>query len=385
MKKEERQEFYSIDKLIASDLNAKYYVGYGERSNGKTYQVLHLMLFGFHKKVNGTKIDWNGFLDDESQGAIVRRYDEDFRGGNGQKYFKAFYDSELTGNLISERTKGKYNYIQFRNGEWRLCHVNDDGEIDLRHPKPFCYKYSINAVEHSKGGSDDKVRYILFDEFIARTGYLVNEFENLMNVFSTIIRQRDNVRIFFMGNTVNKYCPYFNDMGLFRVKTQRQGTIDVYRYGDSPLEIAVEFTDSPTKKKKSDVYFAFDNPKLKMITSGAWEIDIYPHCPIKFFQCDIQYIYLIKFDDELLQCEIVYRDDRLFTFIHRKTSEIQKDKFTVIYQQDYNPLPNYTRRINKPRTTLEQRIWSFFVNEQVYYQDNEVGEVVRNYLIWCKS
>ena len=35
-----------------------------------------------------------------------------------------------------------------------------------------------------------------------------------MNVLSTIIRDRENIKIFMLGNTVNKYCPYFDEMGL---------------------------------------------------------------------------------------------------------------------------------------------------------------------------
>ena len=31
-----------------------------------------------------------------------------------------------------------------------------------------------------------------------------------------------------------------------------------------------------------DVYFAFNNPKLQMITSGAWEMAIYPHNKVKY-------------------------------------------------------------------------------------------------------
>ena len=67
------------------------------------------------------------------------------------------------------------------------------------------------------------------------------------------------------GNTVSQYCPYFADMGINRVKQMKKGTIDIYRYGDSGLEIAVEYADFPEAnksgkiRKKSDVYFAFND------------------------------------------------------------------------------------------------------------------------------
>ena len=90
------------------------------------------------------------------------------------------------------------------------------------------------------------------------------------NILSTIIRQRDDVKIFLCGNSINKVNPYFTEMGLTKAKNQAKNTIDVYTYGNSDLKVAVEYTGdvNTTGKslKGSDKYFAFDNPKLKMIT-----------------------------------------------------------------------------------------------------------------------
>ena len=45
--------------------------------------------------------------------------------------------------------------------------------------------------------------------------------------------------------------------------------------------------------------------------------------------------------------------------------------------------PNYKRKITKPTNNLERKIAEHFVKDKVFYADNEVGEIVRNYLIWC--
>jgi hypothetical protein len=212
-----------------------------------------------------------------------------------------------------------------------------------------------------------------------------------MNVLSTIIRDRDNVKIFMMGNTVNQYCPYFAEMGLTHIKEMKKGDIDVYEYGESGLTVAVEYTDSPNKEgKKSDKYFAFNNPKLSMITGGAWEIAIYPHCPCKYKPRDVLYTYFIIFDREMLQCEIIFtKDERdndvLFTFIHRKTSELKDPDHELIYSPEYSPLPNRRRKITKPTDERERKIASFFGKDKVFYQDNTVGEIVRNYIMWCQK
>ena len=57
-----------------------------------------------------------------------------------------------------------------------------------------------------------------------------------------------------LGNTVNRYCPYFKEMGLAHIKEMKPGDIDLYRYGDSELTVAVEYTTP--KKNSPDEYFA---------------------------------------------------------------------------------------------------------------------------------
>ena len=105
---------------------------------------------------------------------------------------------------------------------------------------------------------------------------------------------------------------------------------------------------------------------------------------------NIIYKYYIVFDRNILQCEIVNikdenKNDLLFTYIHRKTTEIKEDGYSMVYSEESSPLPNHRKKITKPVTELEKRIVSFFVRDKVFYQDNEVGEVVRNYLNWCQS
>ena len=165
----------------------------------------------------------------------------------------------------------------------------------------------------------------------------------------------------------------------------QQGHIDVYSYGDTGLKVAVEWSDSPSKNgKASDVYFAFDNPRLKMITNGVWEMDIYPHCPSKYRPKDVAFIYFIIYESEVLQCEIVISDSDDFTFIHRKTGEIKKPNEDLIFELVPSSKPNKRTKITVPHDNIGKRILSYYARDKVFYQDNEVGEVVRNYLNACK-
>ena len=216
--------------------------------------------------------------------------------------------------------------------------------------------------------------------------YLPDEFVLFMNVLSTIIRERDNVKIFMLGNTVNQYSPYFNEMGIYKIKEMKPGTIDVYTYGTSGLKVAIEYCGTSQKnKKKSDIYFAFNNPKLQMITNGGWEIDIYPHLLKKYKPCDVLFTYFIQFNGDLLQCEIIELEDTMFTYIHRKTSPIKNIEEDLVFTTEWSDRENIRRKINKPYDKLGSKIYSFFQKEKVFYQNNQIGEIVRNYLNWCKE
>ena len=207
-----------------------------------------------------------------------------------------------------------------------------------------------------------------------------------MNVLSTIIRQRNNVTIYMLGNTVNKYCPYFKEMGLGHIEDMEAGKIDVYTYGNSKLKVAVERTKNHNiQGRKSDVYFAFDNPSLEMITGGAWELDLYPHCPRKYVDEDIVFKFFLVYNDQILQGEVVELDDCSFIYFHRKTGDIRHPDRDLIFSEEYDPRPNYVRNLRRSSLEAVRRISLFFRDSKVFYQDNDVGEIVRNYIMFCTT
>ena len=356
-----KQKFYSLKNILSK--NAQYNVIFGERSNGKTYAVLKYAL--------------ERYAQTGEQLAIIRRWQDDFTGKRGTTMFNAIVSNEEVAKL----TNGEWTDIYYYASKWYLCKYEDGKRVNSE--KPFAYGFAISTMEHDKSTAYPGITTILFDEFLTRTAYLPDEFVLFMNVISTIVRHRTNAKIFMLGNTVNKYCPYFKEMGLTHVKDMAPGAIDVYRYGDSELTVAVEYTMHNKGGKESDFYFAFDNPKLSMITGGAWEIDIYPHCPVKYSPGEVLFTYFIEFSGDLLQCEIVQHEDLFFTFIHRKTTELKHPDKDLIYTTDYSPRPNYKRNITRPLSEIEKKVTQHFLGDKVFYSDNEVGEIVRNYLIWC--
>ena len=358
-------KFYNLKSILKT--NSTYNMIIGERSNGKTYATLKHGIEQYFK--NGSQI------------AIIRRWQTDIRGNRASEVFKAL----LSNNEIYKISKGQYQGIHYYGGKYYLCNYGDNGKAIYNDNDVIAYPFSLSDTEHNKSISYPDIRMIIFDEFLTRQVYLPDEFILFMNTISTIVRERTDVKIFMLGNTVNKYSPYFEEMGLKNVKEQIQGTIDVYKYGNSKLKVAVEYCKASGKSKENSFYFAFDNPKLEMIKTGAWELDIFPHCPIKYKPKDILFIYFIEFGGELFQCEIVNKDNNIFTFIHEKTTPLKNSSNDLIYSLDFNPQLNYNRNIYITPSEITKKVKSFFIMDKVYYQDNNVGNTIANYLKACKG
>lgn len=357
-------KYYSLNKI--NKKNATYNVIFGERSNGKTYATLKQVL--------------ENYFIDGSQFAYIRRWSVDVQPKRMNNLFNAIIED----GYLEKLSGGKFTAIFYRTGRFYLCTYNDKGKPIYNEEDIIGYAFSLSENEHNKANSYPRVTTIIFDEFLTNKIYLPDEFMLFMNTVSTIVRQRTNVKIYMLGNTVNKFCPYFKEMGLTNILTMKQGTIDVYTYGETKLKVAVEYADSKKKFKKNNFYFAFNNPKLKMITGGAWELNIYPHAPVKWLPKNIIFTYFIDFNDSLYQCEIINKDDNVFTYIHEKTTPIKNPDKDIIYTLDYNPKINYNINILKPLNDYQNKITWFFTHDRVYYQNNNVGDAINNYLKICK-
>lgn len=356
-----KQKYYTTKEI--DKYNATYNVVFGERSNGKTYALLKKSL--------------ENYFNNKGQFAYVRRWKEDITGRRASELF-----SGINGNkVVSELTNGQYDAIHYFAGKFYACTYDANGKAVYSDSDIVGFAFALSDAEHDKSTSYPNVTSIIFDEFLTNRLYLNDEFVIFMNVISTIARRRTDVKIYMLGNTVNKYCPYFGEMGLTNILAQEQGSIDLYEYGESGLSVAVEYCSSTNAPNaKANKYFAFNNPKLEMITGGAWELAVYPHLPMKFKPKDIMLTYFIRFGDLTFQCEIIQKDDVVFTFVHPKTTPIKDSDNHIIYDLEHNPKQNYLRSIYKPKRKVHKRILYFYQHDLVFFSDNSTGDAINNYL-----
>lgn len=346
---------------------ALYRIIYGERSNGKTYGVL----------LECIKQWWeHGY-----QFAYVRRWPDDIKMRKMQQLFEAI----CANSEITKLTNGEWNGIKYQHGKFYFIATDTENGLVI-HDTPFCFTFSISAMEHDKSISYPGIMNIVFDEFISRQVYIQDEFALFMNLLSSLIRERDNVSIWMLGNTVSKDCPYFREMGLRHITKQQPGTIDTYSYSKNGQEmlIAVEYTQN-LAAKPSDKYFIFDNPKMDMITGGAWELAIYPHLFEKFKPDQISHMFFVVYREITLQCELIEGTKGFFIFVHEKTTPLQERDEDLIYSIEPSGNKNYRQNIMLPEYKIEQSLVKLIRADRICFQDNEIGEVFNDYLKWCRS
>ncbi len=357
-----KKQYYTLNRIL--EKNADYNIIIGERSNGKTYATLEKII--------------KDYVQDKKQGAYIRRWKDDILGKRGDNVFNSLVDN----GVVSKLTNGEYETIIYTKASWHFAKYDTETKRMKADKEPFCYAFALSDMEHDKSISYPNVYNIVFDEFLTRRYYLPDEFIIFMNVLSTIIRDRENIKIFMLGNTVNKYCPYFDELGIKNIDTMEQGTIDIYTFSNS-LSIAVEYCNETNKNKKSNKYFSFDNPRLNMITRGKWELAIYPHLPqgYRIKPNTIIFSFVIVFQNKKLTCEVVQQDDDIFLFVHNKTSEIKDNE--LVYTMDYTPYMNCRKTFLTPIDKIDKKIKMFFATNRVFYQSNDIGEIVHNYLLNC--
>lgn len=357
-------KYYSYTKI--DKIGATYNLIIGQRSNGKTYGACHKIL--------------ETYIKTGKPSAYIRRMDEMIK----PSYIQGLFDPHL--DYIDEATEHRYNRVVYRSHCFYLARIDEDDAGRFKKTaqdiNPFCRTYAISTAETTKGTDPGEMAYILFDEFITRQFYLANEFVKYQNLLSSIIRDRPNVKIYMLANTVSKHCPYFKDMGLYRIQHQEQGTIDVYTMGKTGTKIAVEYCSPSKATQKVSKYFAFDNPQLEMITKGTWEIALYRHAPEGLSKHPIILTFFVVYDGKTVQGDIYMYKDHPLIFWHPKTTPIKDPDNTVIYsedQSDGNPLHQMDLRAAPSRA--QKLIFELCRTRKTFFADNETGEVIAS---WAK-
>ena len=371
-----KDKHYTLTNILKKNANINMIIG--EKSNGKTYACKEYLI--------------KRYFEGMGKGAYIRRTDEDFKKGRGDAIFSDMIKNKNGVSLVEKYSKGKFNTIKYMVNGWYLgktyISINRKGEyvekVDYE-DKPFCYAFSVNNAEHTNGQSYLDITTIFFDEFTTTKNYLVDEFSLYNILLSNIIRDRDNVQILMCGNTVDRHCIYFREMGLNKILKMEKGTIDIYTFNvddGRQLTVAVEYCDTSVKSgKKSDLYFAFDNPTLKMIKKGDWDLNIYPHLKGRFIEDNVYSTFYVKYNDTWLKCFIYEYNDNIVLFFTPASKPIIAEDTIIFRNDDIIRKNDYRHLRNGGRQKIFKIIDQCFNLDRVYFATNECGDIIRKYLV----
>ena len=356
------------DRTKIDETGAQWRLIIGQRSNGKSYSVCKTIV--------------ENFIKEGKRAVYIRRYAEEIQPKNIQTLF----DPHIP--LIKELTGGEWNCVFYRANEFRLAYYDDEeGKITKKDEIAFCTTRAVNTWETTKGADLGHISLICYDEFCTRESYIRDEFICLMNLISSIVRNRKDCVIYMLANTVNKYCPYWTEFGIEGVDKMDQGEIRVYEYRNKKMKLAIEYcSTSNTTSEVNENFFAFENAQLQVIKTGEWEMAQYPRAPYKIYDEDIKGKFYLEFCGQLLCGEIVNPVERrhstdLFIFWHRQTKDIEIDNCTPFYSTQPTTSICHVRYLKDQPTDFHKLICNLIMKNHMYFADNEVGEVVRSFLM----
>lgn len=182
-----KQVHYNIDEIDKT--NANFYIIYGEKSNGKSYQVKH-------------KKGVEHYLETGKRFILLRRWREDISSLWIEQYF-ADVD-------VVKLTKGKYNCIvNYRRVLYFAIYDEKTGKT--KRFEKIGYVMALSTEQHMSSASFLDVDMIIYEEFFERGIYLAREPDRLSVFYSTIDRKRGTTKLYCVGNSITKVNPYMRD------------------------------------------------------------------------------------------------------------------------------------------------------------------------------
>jgi hypothetical protein len=317
---------------------------YSGRNRGKSYEVAMQCLAD-------AWYDGKMFM-------YVRRYEASVFQIEG--YFRDKID------LIQDMTDGEADGITYTKGELQFYKIVDSKRVYIRKVGYF--------IPLSKQGSHKSEQFpdcsrLLFEEVLTNEtpGYLPGEPERLMNLISTVSRNRKDFRVLLVSNTISIVNPYSKAWGLQFGKTKpgevrltklylekydKDGNEEYYLIAGHYLKNKDQLTKEDQAKKRNRVKTS--------IGSNKWdEARLFTTLDLKFMkQYEIIETVIFEWDDVMLQGSIVEvpvnvkdvyiyddtpeADTMPILYIRRKTSE--PHLYTRVYTNNSDRFDDYTTR-----------------------------------------
>lgn len=351
--------YYNLDEIDSK--NAQINLIYGERSNGKSYQVKH------KKAINPYIESITDSINERKRFMLIRRWKEEIKPEKIEQYF---LDVD-----IYKLTEGKYNCLSLYKGKIWLSNYNPEGKPQIKRGDYIGYVVALSTEQTYAGASYLDVENMIFEEFMARGSYLPHEPDKLMNLFSTVDRKRGTTRLWLVGNTISRVCPYIEEWGLHEILSeQKQGDINV-------IDIPTGFYDEEGKEETIKLALEYCKStgtsshvigKHKdMLNQGAWQSDPQPHLPLSYNEYDVMFRMMFKYGSFKFIAEYLFDNVKEYCwYIYPYKGEIKDD---ILVISDEVKLDRHWQRnvynIDIDNITLKRLLNTFRENNIFYSSD----------------
>ena len=320
---------------------------YGEKSNGKSYQLKH-------------KRAVKKYLETGKRFILLRRWREDITSMWIEQYF-ADVD-------IATLTKNEYNCIVVYRKVLYLANVDQDGNTNRG--EKIGYVMALSTEQHYSGGSFLDVEDIIFEEFMERGNYLKDESKKLEILYSTVDRKRGVVRVWMVGNAISKICPYIQDWNLDKIiKKQKQGDIDVVTIHneENDVKIAIEYCQSSGGKQMSI--------KNQMIDKGIWQSDQQPKLEKSLSNYSKIYTFGFFYKGFKFLCDYIM-DNKTYECVYFiKPYYKDFDKKTIVFSDKISQSPYWKTDIYTTNFSNNKlnNLFKNFREDSIFFSDDITG------------
>lgn len=341
-----KQIHYNIDNIDKE--NALFNIILGEKSNGKSYQVKHKKAVEHYLKTGKRFI-------------LIRRWREDISNLWIEQYF-ADVD-------VLKLTNGKYNCITQYRKVLYLSNYNLETSKVTRGEK-IGYVVALSTEQHLSSGSFLDVDVIIFEEFFERGSYLPHEPDRFMIFYSTIDRKRGTTKVYCVGNSISKVCPYIKEWGLDKIFHDiKQGEIKtkVIYNEDTEVKIAIEFCKASGGKSVT-----IGNAS-SMIDKGTWQTFPQPKLPKSYNDYEKLYRFGLCFKGFKFIAELLSDGKNLCWFVYPFNKEFDYDIIVISdeIRIDSNWFTNiYNIQTKNPKL---QNILNTFTEDKIFYSSDLCG------------
>ena len=351
--------YYNLDNIEKE--NAQINLIFGERSNGKSYQVKH------RKAINPYLESVEKSVTERKRFMLIRRWKEEIKPEKIEQYF---LDVD-----IYKLTEGKYNCLSLYKGKIWLSNYDPESKPQIKRGDYIGYVVALSTEQTYAGASYLDVENMIFEEFMARGAYLPHEPDKLMNLYSTVDRKRGTTKLWLVGNTISRVCPYIEEWGLHKIITeQKQGTIITKEIPtgflteegtEEHIKLAIEYC------KSTGTSSHVIGKHKAMLNQGAWQSDPQPHLPLSYNEYDVMFRMMFKYGEFKFIAEYLFDNVSEYCwYIYPYKGEITDDMLVI---SDEVKLNRHWQRnvynIDIDNITLKRLLNTFRENNIFYSSD----------------